>query len=222
MAKEQSHFSFSVGLAVLYALGGMFILDLRPEVILLSSVIVVIAGMLPNIDEVESGSAQEFGGLLAAASPLVLFEFYPAFSHGGITRVVLVVICCYLISRVVIVRLLQTVTSHRGIIHSIPAAILSFEAVYLLFWDLGLRARMFVAFAAFLGFFVHLLMDAYTNVDLVGRALGRGVEKRPGALKLKGNSWGSTIAMYTCVMVLGWFVLKDIYPGFRLTAGVHY
>jgi membrane-bound metal-dependent hydrolase YbcI (DUF457 family) len=222
MAKEQSHFSFSMGLAVLYALCGVFILNMPAEVVLLSSVILVIAGMLPNIDESQSGSAQEFGGLLAAISPLILFQFFPSFRGGGITRVALVVICCYLLSRILIVRLLQGMTTHRGALHSIPAAIVTFEAVFLLFWDLSLRPRLYLSIAAFLGFFVHLLMDAYTNIDLVGRAMGRGVQKRPGALKLGGASLSSTLAVYACAMVLGWFVVKDVYPGFHFVAGVKY
>ena len=207
---------------MLYALAGVTIFNLTPEVILLASVVVVIAGMLPNVDESNSGSAHEFGGLLAAIAPLILFQFFPSFRQGGITRVALVVICCYLLSRVLIVRTLQKLTSHRGFLHSIPASIITFEAVYLLFWDLSVRPRVYVALAAFSGYFVHLMMDAYTNVDLVGRVMGRGVEKRPKALKLGGNSWVSTIAMYTCMTVLGYFVMKDIYPGFHVNADVRY
>ena len=220
MAKEQSHFSISIGLAVIYVLAGVVLLALKPEVLLLASVIVVIAGMLPNIDEGNSGSAHEFGGLLAAVSPLIFLQFFPRFQDGGITRLVLVVVCCYILSRIVIARVFQKVLIHRGMLHSIPAAIVTFEVVYLLFWDLGQRDRLYLAFAALLGFTMHLIMDAYTNLDLVGRAMGRGVQKQPGALKLKGNTWGATFAVYTCMFVLGWFVMKDLYPGFRLVAGV--
>jgi len=222
MAKEQSHFSFSIGLAVLYVCAGILLFNVRPEVLFLSAVLVVIAGMLPNIDEGGSGSAQEFGGMLAAVSPLVFLEFFPRYQSAGITRIALVVICCYLVSRVVIARFLQNFLKHRGTIHSVPAAIISFECVYLLFWDLPFRERFFLAFAAFLGFFMHLVMDAYTNLDLVGRAMGKGVQKQPGALKLAGATFMSTIALYTCMMVLGWYVIKDIYPGFHLVAGVKY
>lgn len=222
MAKEQSHFSFSIGLAVLYILAGILLLSIRPEILFLAAVLVVVAGMLPNIDEGGSGSAQEFGGMLAAVSPLVFLQFFPRVQAGGVSRIALVVICCYLISRVIIARILQNVLKHRGSIHSVPAAIVSFECVYLLFWDLPVRERIFLALAAFMGFFMHLVMDAYSNLDLVGRAMGKGVQKQPGALKLTGASIPSTIALYTCMTVLGWYVIKDIYPGFHFVAGVKY
>ena len=66
MAKPQSHFSVSVGASVLYVLFGSMALNVAPEILFLAAVIMVIAGMLPNIDESQSGAAQEFGGLLAA------------------------------------------------------------------------------------------------------------------------------------------------------------
>lgn len=222
MAKQQSHFSVSVGLAVIYVLLGTLLFNFHPEILFLASVILVIAGMLPNVDESSSSEAQELGGLLAAISPLVFLELYPRFQHGGITRLTLVVVCCYLLSRVVIARLMKACFVHRGVLHSLPAAVITFEGVYLLFWDLTQTQRIFLAFAGFAGFFTHLLMDAYTNLDLVGRAMGRGVQKQPGALKLKGPNWGGTFALYTCMMVLGWFVLKDIYPGFRVVPVVQY
>ncbi len=222
MAKEQSHFSFSVGLAVIYVLAGVTLFSFPPEVLFLSAVIVVIAGMLPNVDQGSSGPAHEFGGLLAAISPLIFFQFFPQYQDGGITRLALVVICCYLLCRVIISRVLENVLVHRGMWHSLPAAIITAEAVYLLFWDLSQRGRLFLAAAAFSGFIAHLIMDAYTNLDLVGRAMGRGVQKQPGALKIKGATWGSTIAMYACMTVLGYYVMQDLYPGFRLVAGVKY
>ncbi len=222
MAKLQSHFSASTLLAVLYAVGGALVFEFSPETLLLASVIVVLAGVLPNIDEGKSEPAQEFGGLIAAIVPLLAFEFFPSLRHAGVSRIALVVLLSYFLSRLTEVRTLQGLTTHRGVLHSVPAAVICCEIVFLLFRDLTVLERLYLTGATFLGFFTHLLMDGYGNLDLVGRAMGRGVSKQPAALKLKGNTWVSTVAMYTCVLVLGWFVIRDVHPGVHFVAGLKY
>lgn len=221
MAQYQSHVTFSVVTGIVYALLGVFFLQVFPEHAMLASVIVVIAGILPNIDEGGSAPAQELGGLLAAISPLVLIEFFPGLRSGGVARIALIVICCYFLTRLIVVRALQKFTNHRGMIHSIPAAIITSELVYLLFWDLFWQDRLYLAGGAFVGYFSHLFLDASTNLDLVGKAMGNAGKKAP-ALKLKGPSFGSTVVMYTSMIVLGWFVVQDFYPHLHSYAAVKY
>ncbi|HQH29084.1 MAG TPA: metal-dependent hydrolase, partial [Oligoflexia bacterium] len=173
MAAQQSHMSFSFFLAILYAIFGFFFLALSPEALLLASVVVVIAGLLPNVDGGQDGAAKEFAGLLAAVLPLLILQSFPSLQSGGVARMALVVVCAYLISRVFVVRFLQTCTVRRGIVHSIPAAIITAEIVYLVFYDLPKGQRAYLFFAALLGFLSHLLLDAYSNFDLIGKASGQ-------------------------------------------------
>lgn len=221
MAKQQNHVYLSIVIALLYAFYGHFYAYYPFNIILLASVIVVVAGLLPNIDDSGSTPEREVAGLLAAISPLVLFEFYPEYRQGGVSQVTLIVVCSYIISRIVVEKLLQNFTVHRGMIHSVPAAIICFELVYLFFWDLKISQRLYVASAAFIGFMWHLVVDAYGNLDLIGKAMGRE-NKHPATLKLLSESWGTSVLLYGTIMTLGWFVLKDIYPDFRLFAGVKY
>jgi len=211
MVKQQNHFKFSAGVALSYAGAGIFVFDIYPEHVLLASVIVVLAGMLPDIDAGSGSPLKELGGLLAAVSPLVVLQYFPTLNNGDVGRLALVVICCYLLTRVLVVRGIQKFTQHRGMIHSVPAAILTFEATYLLFWDLLWVDRLYIAFAAFVGFLSHLLLDAYGNLNLVGRALGKA-EKKPAVLKFFGNSWPSTVLVYSGVFALGFLIAEDFYP----------
>lgn len=222
MAKLQSHFSFSTLLAALYAVLGGLIFEFRFETLLLASVLVVLAGVLPNIDEGKSGPAQEFGGLIAAVIPLLAFQLFPGLRQSGVSRAALVVLLGYFLGRLVVVRMLQGLTTHRGMLHSIPAAVICCELVFLFFYDLPLVARLYLTGAMFLGFFMHLLMDGYGNLDLVSRAMGRGVTRQPAALKFLGPTWYGTVAMYTCMAVLGWFIVQDVHPGVHLVAGFRY
>ena len=114
MATSQSHFSFSLITAALYAALAILLFHFKPELVLLSSVLVVVAGMLPNIDQSGSNQAREMGSLLAAIAPLVCLEIFPGVSRSGIPRIALVVVLCYLITRLVIVRGLKNSTQLIG------------------------------------------------------------------------------------------------------------
>lgn len=221
MANYQSHFSFATVVSVGYACVGIFALHVYAEQILLAAVIVVIAGMLPDIDANDGEPVKEFGILISAIVPIILLETFPTLKAGGVSRIALVVICCYVVTRLSILHMLRSWTTHRGLIHSIPAAIIVFELVYLLFWDLYMQERLYLGCAALVGYLSHLLVDAYGNFDIVGKATGKAKPGTP-VLKFFGKSASSTIAIYTCVIALGWFVAKDIFPGLQLVAGVSY
>lgn len=220
MAAEQSHFSLSIGLAALYGLAGFYLAGISREVVLLSSVIVIIAGILPNLDEPHSIPRKEIAAFFAAILPILALEFVPELSQGGLPRMALVVIACYLVSRLIVATIVSQFTAHRGMIHSLPAAIISAEIVYLIFRDLSRFDRVYLSFAALMGFLVHLVMDAYTNLDLVNRVRGKDVENKPSALKMTSGNWANTCAWYATMLVLGWFIVKDFYPGLKLFTNV--
>ncbi len=221
MATQQSHMTFSIVLALLYSVGGMIFFNAPAEHALLAAVIIFVAGMLPNIDHGGGGTAKEMGSLLAAVAPLVLLELFPVISNGGVVRMTLVVICAYVLTRLVIVRGFQKLTTSRGMVHSIPAAIITSQLTYLLFWDSELGVRIFLALAAFSGFMTHLFLDAYSNLDLVGKAMGQK-SGRSAALSLLGDSFGTNLVAYGTMCVLGWLIAKDFYPGLGLYGGVTY
>ena len=221
MAKYESHVTFSTVAGIAYGLVGMLMLDIYPEHCILALAMIVIAGILPDIDHKNGAVAKEVGTLISAVCPILILKFLPGIKAGGMTRIALVVIACYLFTRVFIVRLLQNITVERGMLHSIPAAIVIFEVVYLVFYDLYWTDRLYVATAAFAGFFFHLLLDASSNVDIVGSALGEGKKKTP-ALKFFGNDTPATVAVYLCMATLGWFVMKDMYPNLSVQTAVTY
>jgi LexA-binding, inner membrane-associated putative hydrolase len=221
MAQPQSHISFSVVVSLAYSFIGAAVLGYPSEQIVLASVIIVVAGMLPNIDQGEGSAAKEFGTIVSVALPLAALQLVPAIRQGGIVNVVLLVIFCYMFARLVVVKAIKKYATHRGILHSIPAAIITSEVAYLFFRDLPIRNKIFLSAAAFVGYLSHLLLDAYTNIDIVGRATGKAEEK-PSVLKFWGASWGSTFVAYGCMLFLGWFIAQDFYPKLGFYAGVTY
>lgn len=214
MALPRSHFVTSVLLGGAYAAAGIYFFNIYPENALLASVIIVVAGMVPNLDGGQSGPAREIGGLIAAMVPLVLLSQYPFIKEGGITRIAIIAVVSYLATRTLFVNFFEQFTTHRGMLHSIPSAVITSELFYLLFFDLRTPERIYISVAALLGFLTHLIMDAYGNVSFLAKG-----EKKPAALKLFGPSWESNIALYGIASTLGWLVVKDLYPTARLAVG---
>lgn len=206
-------------LGIAYALGGIYAFNIYHETALLAAVIIFVTSVLPEIDAGKSQSSRELVGLLAAVAPLAILQAYPNLQAAGISRLALVVISSYILTRIVVTRLLSSCTSPMGMIHSIPAAIVTFEVVYLLFSDLYRKDRLFVAGAAFIGYFGHLFIDAYSNLDIFGKATGQA-KRGPRALKFTGDKLGPTFVMYCSMFVLGWFVVRDLYPHFQPLAAL--
>ncbi len=213
--------TFAVIVGLLYCTVGILWFGAYPEIALVAAVVTVVTGMLPEIDSDSPPPAREVGGFIAAVTPIMFMEIFPGIKAGGVIRITLTVIACYLITRVFIVRLLQKHTVQMGMIHSVPAAIITFEVVYLMFWDLTQIERLFVAGAAFTGYFSHLLLDASSNLDLFGSATGNAKKNR-SPLKFISDSTGVNIFTYGLALYLGWFVITDFYPNLGFSAGIQY
>lgn len=211
MAQDQNHISFSLLSAAGYAGIGLLWWNIYPEHILLACVLAVIGGLLPNIDTTGSLQERELAGFLAAVVPLYLLSEFPGLEAGGVSRIALVVILAYAVTRLVVGYLLSFFTAHRGMIHSIPAAIVAWEAAYLSFSDLYWTERLFVSGGLFVGYLSHLILDAATNRQVVANALGQKCDKIP-AMKWFGSKKTPTLAIYLLMFFLGYHVWIDLGP----------
>ncbi len=212
MAKHESHLSFSIVLAICYAAASFFLIPVYPEHLILSVIIFIIASSLPNIDNSESPSCQELCSFFPAIITVItLYQLAPNLIHKKVVILSLIVVLTYAVSRWFFVKILTKYTVHRGMIHSIPSSIIVFELTFLLFWDTPLTYRLYLAVAAFSGFFSHLLMDAYGNSNIIGKAMGKPKAVQP-VLKLAGNSKWATIIAYLLCISLGWLCAINIDP----------
>ena len=94
----KSYITFSTLVAAFYVAVGNYFFAIHPENLLLAAIIVVLCGMLPNIDASREEPAKEMGALLAAVSPFIVLELFPELRDGGIARISLVIIGTYIIT----------------------------------------------------------------------------------------------------------------------------
>jgi membrane-bound metal-dependent hydrolase YbcI (DUF457 family) len=114
----------------------------------------------------------------------------------------------YLLIRYVICELVKRMTTHRGIMHSIPFALLCAEAGFLIFIPSGKNMAIAVGISIFAGFITHLLLDEVNSITLKNGVIPKFKKSAGTALKFKSKSIIDTLVIYLFVITGGVRVIK--------------
>ncbi len=223
MAGFRTHITTSSVLGVGYTGVGLY-LGMPIESSLIAGGMCGIGGMLPDIDSDSGVPFRESMGFAAAIIPLLMLS---RFKELGLNFEQMVLVCgaLYLFVRFGIARLLSRYTVHRGMFHSIPAA-LTFAGVAFLLCDYGsLQLRYFKTAGLFLGVMSHLMLDELYAVEWKG---GRWRFKKSfgTAMKLWGKNAWANISTYgkliiVVLMILGEPMVMERYgPRYEKFSGV--
>jgi hypothetical protein len=165
-----------------------------------------LGGILPDIDADYSVPVQILFSALA-----VFLAFLAVFRQAGtysIAELALLGIAVYFLVRHVAGRLFARFTEHRGVFHSLLAAVffglLTTAMAYHLFRLSPFAAWLTGCFVG-VGYGIHLTLDELYSVDLVGATL-----KRSFGTALKPASWRNlkaSICMGVATLVLFWFAM---------------
>lgn len=156
-------------------------------------------GILPDLD---SDSGKPLGlifGLLSVLIPTLLLlriagtkttspEFLVCYFVGG-----------YLIINYLICGLFKKLTIHRGIMHSIPFAVLSGEIGYLLFSSSGSNLARMVGISVFAGCMVHLILDELNSLSFKFGLIPVLKSSSGTAFKLKSDNLLVTLFVYSLI-----------------------
>jgi hypothetical protein len=181
----------------------------------------VMGGLLPDIDSDTSVPLRIASHVLAVIGGfLALFTFGQRLS---LVELVILWLACFLTIRYGIFSIFTRITVHRGLIHSLPAgvgfALLAVLIAYHLVGSSALQA-WFCGLFVFLGFIVHLLLDEFYSVNLVGMQLKRsfGTAFNLGTLS---NPYG-TLALY--IVLMGLFYISpspNSFMAFMMDGDIH-
>lgn len=179
-----------------------------------------LGGLLPDIDATNSRPAKVLFFVLAligtAAAIDIFKNSYPPYP------LLLIIGSTYLFIRYVILALFNKFTVHRGVFHSILAALffallMTCICYYFMHQDV-LHAWVSGIFIA-MGFIVHLLLDEIYSVDLSNTKMKKSFGT---ALKLFSiNSMASSALMAICTLILYWMTpphqpLVAVFKGFQI------
>ncbi len=221
MAAFKQHVAVSTALGIGYGAAAYFGFGIDWATCAIAGGLTGMAGMLPDLDSPTGHPVREVFGLAAALVPVLLVkQLGSAVSTLGeaafgesveltAQAMVVVIAACYFGVRFGGAWLLDRLTVHRGMFHSIPAALITAVAAFLLLETARQELRLFLAGGPLLGFLSHLLMDELWSVKLGGGG-EVGLKKSAGtAFKLFSGSIPSTIAAYTILLGLSYLLLRD-------------
>ncbi len=206
MAGFKTHITVSTTLGVGYGLAGAY-LGLPWESAVIAGGLCGIGGMMPDIDSDSGVPFRESMSFAAAIIPMMMLS---RFAELGLNHehMVLAMGGSYLFVRFGLARLLAKYTVHRGMFHSIPAALIFAGIVFLASGSMNLQLRYFKAAGMLLGVLSHLTLDEIYSVEWTG---GRWRFKKSfgTALKLWGNSRWANFSTYAKLILVMMMILSE-------------
>jgi len=199
MATFKKHISFGVIWAIIISLGAVVsgMVDLLQAIIVFT--LAVIGSGLPDIDSDTSRPVQILFGVIGVVCPVVMYKLFLG-EDATMEAVFICILGLYLFIQHVLSKIFLKYTHHRGIYHSIPAAVISGELIFLIFASSALTPRLFFAAAVAGGYLSHLVLDEIYSVDIMGLKIKTSLGS---ALAFTAPSKIATLIAYFVLMVLG-------------------
>lgn len=199
MANFKQHLAGGVAVGVVGSSISLLTVGLSITQSALVFILGCLGGVLPDIDSDTSKPIQMIFGYLGVILPItVLTQLHP--NGAMMETVLLMTVIGYFLVRNVLSTLFLKLTTHRGIVHSLPATVICGQVMYLLFHESAPVARVVFAVTCAIGFLVHLILDEIWSVNLMGLQIKRSFGS---ALALTANSKTTTALAYFMILFLG-------------------
>lgn len=205
MAGFRTHITTSTALGIGYAAGAHYFFTVPVESCALAGGLCSISGMLPDLDSDSGVPLRESVAFAAAAVPVMMIGRFERLGMP-LETMVMVGMGIYLVIRFGLAMLLKKYTVHRGMFHSLPAALVAGELAFLIFDHENLWLRYYTALAVLLGFLSHLVLDEIWSLDV--RRL-RVKSSFGTAVKVWGDSLWANVSTYAKVILLTYLVMQD-------------
>jgi len=206
MANFQTHITTSTVLGMGYAGVGM-LAGAPIDLCLVGGGLCGVSGMLPDLDSDRGIPIRESMAFAAAVIPMLLVERFAKLGLGY-ESMVLIAGGMYLLIRFVFAQGLRRFTVHRGMFHSIPAALIFAMLVFLITGSPELSSRYYKSIAVLLGVFSHLILDEIYSIQFKRGRLR--LKKSFGtAMKLWGKHLGANVFAYAVLILVTAAVLCE-------------
>jgi len=197
MANFKAHSTLGAGCAVAYA--GAFWLAgaLSVSEAVFASALCAFASLLPDLD-CDTGRPRRFMfDTLALVIPATL-----VLAWLGMLRMeerFLILLAAFFLIRWPVAALFARFTTHRGIFHSVPAALICAGLAFLLFTGRPSAVRWCYTGACLLGYASHLVLDEMCAVGFLGlfhkKSLGTALQLRVKSRLVTAAAWFLALAL---------------------------
>lgn len=206
MAAFHQHLLVSAGTGVAYGMAIAHVGYVKAPEAALAAAVCTFGGILPDLDSDSSKPIRELFHLLGSVAAIVTLHRFHQHVSVSTEIALLLAVAAYLFTRYAVAQFFAWLTVHRGMFHSLPAAILAGELIFLLYDSAELPARWAVATAMSLGYLSHLVLDAVWDL----RSVRTSKASRSGSpLKLFSSSPLANIFCWTCLLVAAYLVAVE-------------
>ncbi|MFZ4732370.1 MAG: metal-dependent hydrolase [Pirellulales bacterium] len=190
-----------------YGAAGWAVGDLPPVTCALAATLCGAAGMVPDLDSGQSDPLRESVALLAAVVPLMMLHRFQQWGMP-LDAIVLAGAAIYLAIRFGLGWILTNHAVHRGMFHSVPAAVIAGLLTYLVAGGDDPLHRYYIAGAVVLGVLSHLVLDEIWSATqgMFGPKFKKGFGT---ALKFHGGEAWANLLTYVLVVALGGLAAFD-------------
>jgi membrane-bound metal-dependent hydrolase YbcI (DUF457 family) len=200
MAEFKTHLTGGIVTGIGVSAIGLLSFDL--DIVQAFSVFIMgtLGGILPDLD---SDSGKPLSLLVEIVSIL-----FPALFLNKVVNVTLIspeflvsyFVCSYFLINFPGCKLIKKITVHRGIMHSVPFAVLSGEISYLFFFSSGEEIALLIGVSTFLGCLVHLILDELNSFSLKFGFVPRRKKSSGTALKIKSSCLFVNFIVYSLII----------------------
>lgn len=195
MANFKTHFAAAAAVSGAASSGLLALNHIGSTEAIVAFALGTVGGFLPDVDSDNSKPVSiTFNAVAIVVSFLVMFSKSSTYS---VAEMLLLWVIVYLLVRLALLKSFQHITVHRGMFHSIPAALLAgVLAANLMSYGFGVTGLLGWIYGSFvtMGYLLHLLLDEMVSVNLMGRRIKRSFGT---ALKLYDpKNWLVTLLVY--------------------------
>ena len=207
MAGFKTHITVSSVLGLGYGSAACFGYGVPWSTCVLAGGLCGVSGMLPDIDSQSGTPLRESVAFAAAVVPMMLLDRFQqmVMSHE---LMILAAAAIYLAIRFGLSWFLKRCTVHRGMFHSLPAAVIFGQLAFLLASGDDVRLRIYKAGAVVLGSVSHLVLDEIYSVQW-RRGRPRVKHSFGSAFKLFGHSRWANASAYAKLALLSAVILWE-------------
>jgi membrane-bound metal-dependent hydrolase YbcI (DUF457 family) len=206
MADFRTHMTVSTLAGTLFGLGG-YQSGMPWESCVIAGGLCSVSGMLPDLDSDSGIPLREAVAFAAAFIPMLMLD---RLERVGLSHEMMLVAtgCIYLFLRFGIAELFRRYTVHRGMWHSIPAAVIAALFAFLVSSSENINLRLFKTVAVLIGFLSHILLDELWSIEF---RRGRYVFKHSfgTALKWWGDARIANVTTYAILLILATVAYHD-------------
>lgn len=162
-----------------------------------------IGGLLPDIDSDTGKPLQLLFQLVSVLVPVFLYSFFIEHFGRGVAFSICYFTLFYLFINYMVCPVIKKLTAHRGVIHSIPFAVLCGEIAYLSLFQGDQDFALFTSISIFVGCMVHLTLDEFNSIKFRGGIIPYLNSYSGTALTFTSKDIVSVLIVYTMIIVFG-------------------